>query len=187
MSERPSATPSEQPLLDALASSQRLGMLGALPIPDVVAHADAFVVALAGVRGVVVDLGSGGGVPGLVIAWRRPDLQVILVDRRATRTDHLHRLVGRLDWAARVRVVTADATSLPAVLDGPVHAVVARGFGPPAATLTAAAPLLVAGGRLIVSEPPVAGEERWPADLSPWGMDRVAYPDGRVAVFRRTP
>ena len=31
----------------------------------------AFVAALAGVAGTVVDLGSGGGVPGLVIA-RRP-------------------------------------------------------------------------------------------------------------------
>ena len=46
--------------------------------------------------GTVVDLGSGGGVPGLVIARARPDLRLVLVDRRAARTDHLPRLVRRL-------------------------------------------------------------------------------------------
>ncbi len=52
-------------------------MLGAAPVPGVIDHSEAFVAALRGVTGTVVDLGSGGGVPGLVIAWRRPDLRVI--------------------------------------------------------------------------------------------------------------
>ena len=52
--------------------------------------------------GTVVDLGSGGGVPGLVIARARPDLRVVLVDRRSSRTDHLSRLVRRLGLDDRV-------------------------------------------------------------------------------------
>ncbi|MBA3604389.1 MAG: class I SAM-dependent methyltransferase [Acidimicrobiia bacterium] len=175
----------DQPLLDALASSQRLGMLGSLPIPDVIAHAEAFVGALADVRGVVVDLGSGGGVPGLVIAARRPDLQLVLVDRRRTRTDHLHRLVGRLDWSARVEVVTAQAAALPSVLGDSVDAVVARGFGAPPAVLTAAAPLLAGGGRLVVSEPPSGSSSRWPVDVSAWDLQIVIHDDARVIVFQR--
>ena len=122
-------------LVDALASSQRLGMLGERPIAEVIEHAGAFVAALAGVTGTVVDLGSGGGVPGLVIATARPDLRLVLVDRRATRTDHLRRLVRRSASADRVDVLTADAAALPGLIAVPVDAVVARGFGPPAETL----------------------------------------------------
>ena len=47
-----------------------------------VAHADAFAAALPS-SAAVVDLGSGGGLPGLVIAVRRPDLRLTLVERRA--------------------------------------------------------------------------------------------------------
>ena len=62
----------DRALAEALAVSQRLGMLGERPIDEVIAHAGAFVDALAGTRGTVVDLGSGGGVPGLVIARAAP-------------------------------------------------------------------------------------------------------------------
>ncbi len=101
-------------------------MLGERPIDEVIAHAGAFVGALAGTRGTVVDLGSGGGVPGLVIARARPDLRLVLVDRRTTRADHLRRLVSRLGAADRVEVVAADASALPRLIDIPVDAVVAR-------------------------------------------------------------
>ena len=59
-----------------------------------------------------------------------------------------------------------------------------RGFGPPHLTAEAAAPLLVAGGRLIVSEPPDSTGARWPAaGLAPLGLvpqgvertDRAGY------------
>ena len=53
----------DAPLVEALAASQRLGMLGAAPIVDVIDHSEAFVDALADVTGTVVDLGSGGGRP----------------------------------------------------------------------------------------------------------------------------
>jgi 16S rRNA (guanine527-N7)-methyltransferase len=166
--------------------SQRLGMLGAAPLDGVIEHSDVFVGALGGVRGTVVDLGSGGGVPGLVIAWHRPDLRVVLVDRRATRTDHLRRLVARLDLADTVSVVTAEARQLQRVLDRPVEAVVARGFGKPVAVIEAAYPILAAEGLLVVSEPPQGDNDRWTAELV--GTELVRQPsDGRIAVLRRVP
>ncbi len=116
----------DRALAEALAVSQRLGMLGGRPIDEVIAHAGAFVDALAGTRGTVVDLGSGGGVPGLVIARARPDLRLVLVDRRSTRADHLRRLVNRLGAADRIEVVAADAAALPRLIALPVDAVVAQ-------------------------------------------------------------
>jgi 16S rRNA (guanine527-N7)-methyltransferase len=177
--------PPPAPLIAALAESQRLGMLGDRPVEQVVEHAAAFVDALRGVEGTVVDLGSGGGVPGLVIADARPDLHVVLVDRRASRTDHLRRLVGRLGFAGRVEVLTLDATALPRAS---ADAVVARGFGPPPSTLRAATPLLRAGGLVVVSEPPpdTQDDARWsPALLAELDLVVVEHGDRRVAIFRR--
>lgn len=179
----------DAPLLEALASSQRLGMLGPRPIVDVVAHAQGFVGALVEVSGLVVDLGSGGGVPGLVIAWQRTDLEVMLVDRRRGRADHLHRLVGRLGLARRVTVACSEAADVGARLgDRRADAVVARSFGAPLLTATAAAPLLRAEGRLVVSEPPDGGpgDSRWPpVDLGRLGLRRIDHGDARVAVLVR--
>ncbi len=172
-------------LLDALAASQRLGMLGPRPLAEVVDHAGAFVTALADVRGLVVDLGSGGGVPGLVIARARPDLRIVLLDRRVSRTDHLRRLVGRLALTDRVRVVTADASLGAALLEAPADAVVARGFADPATTVRTAAPLLRPGGLLVVSEPPRPDPTRWPdAVVTGAGFVHMASTDPRVARLR---
>jgi 16S rRNA (guanine527-N7)-methyltransferase len=173
-------------LIDALSESQVLGMLGDRPIADVLDHARAFVGALAGVTGTVVDLGSGGGVPGLVIARARPDLRLVLVDRRARRADHLTRLVGRLGLDDRVEVLAVDAAAISRRLSSPADAVVARGFGPPAVTLRAAAPLLRPGGLIVVSEPPPDERgDRWPAALLvDAGVVEVSTSDQRVAVFR---
>ena len=168
--------------MEALASSQRLGMLGRRPIEEVVDHAQAFVTALADVDGLVVDLGSGGGVPGLVIAAARPDLRVVLVDRRTTRADHLRRLVGRLGWLGRVDVVAADVSALRG--REPADAAVARGFGPPLVTLSAAVPLVRAGGLIVVSEPPDEDSARWPVhEVAALGAVAAATPDRRVACF----
>lgn len=174
-------------LLAALADSQRLGLLGAgRGVAEIVDHAGAFVDALSGVAGTVIDLGSGGGVPGLVIARARPDLRLVLVDRRAARADHLVRLVGRLDLGDRVEVLAIDAATLGRNRPGAADAVVARGFGPPAATLRAARPLLKDDGLVVVSEPPRCERGRWPATLlDELDLISMAQPDWRVAVFRR--
>jgi 16S rRNA (guanine527-N7)-methyltransferase len=172
-------------LRDALAASQRLGLLGARPIEEVIDHASAFVAALADIEGAVLDLGTGGGVPGLVIAAARPDLHLVLVDRKVSRTDHVRRVVRRLGWQGRVAVRTAEADGL--VLDPPVDAVVARGFGPPARTVEVAARLVRSGGLVVISEPPAATGPRWTlAVLADAGVIEVRSPDPRVATFRRS-
>lgn len=182
---------SDDALVAVLTDAQRLGLLGARPIPEVIEHARGFVRALEAAPpvGSVLDLGSGGGIPGLVIANDRPDLQVTLLDRRAKRTDFLERAVRRLGWQDRVSVITADASDFP---DDVTDAVVARGFGPPADTLRLAARLVRHGGPIVISEPPHSDSDRWDGErLDRLGLDRLPAPaprtvlEGRVAVFVR--
>jgi 16S rRNA (guanine527-N7)-methyltransferase len=144
-----------QDLAEALGMAQRVGALGRAPIDATIAHARGFVAALSDVTGTVLDLGSGGGVPGLVIAVDRPDLRVVLVDRRENRSDLCRRLVAKLALTERVDVVCGDAADLDVLRRFvPADAVVARGFGPASATARHALPLLASDGLLIVSEPP---------------------------------
>ncbi|MGA0863118.1 MAG: RsmG family class I SAM-dependent methyltransferase [Ilumatobacteraceae bacterium] len=105
--------------------------------------------------------------PGLVIAESRPDLEITLVDRRATRMDALALGVVSLSWSDRVTVLTADVNDLGRDEQhaGKYAAVVSRGFGPPDVTARLARPLLTTGGVLVVSEPPEPDPSRWTAEL----------------------
>ena len=154
-------------VVDVLFAAQRLGTLGDRPIADVIEHACQFLPALAGVTGKVIDIGTGAGVPGLVVAERRPDLEMVLVDRRATRMDSLALGVAGLGWSERVTVLTADVDDLgrDAGHAGTYSAVVSRGFGPPEVTARLARPLLAIGGLLVVSEPPEPDPSRWSDDV----------------------
>ena len=175
-------------LHEALGESQRLGFLGDRAIADVVEHALLFVDALGDLTSVgggtphVVDLGSGGGVPGLVIAQQRPEMKLILLDRRTKRTDFLQRIVSRLGWGERVDVVAGDAELFANEYGGIFDGVVARGFGPPEKTLRICAALIREGGRIVISEPPEG--DRWaPSLLTRLSLERLPA-DGRMAVFQ---
>ena len=146
---------------------QRLGFLGSRPIPEVIHHARGFVRVLQQHRSVdsVLDLGSGAGIPGLVIAHDLSAVRVTLLDRRVKRTDALERVVRRLGWSGRVSVVCQDVTTFEP--ERSFGAVVARGFGPPEFTLSQAARLVRTGQPIVISEPP--GTNRWDDDL----LDRL--------------
>lgn len=172
-------------LVEVLARAQRLGTLGDRPIDEVIDHARQFVTGLAEVTGRVLDMGTGAGVPGLVIAMDRPDLQLVLVDRRATRMDELSRAVISLGLTDRVMVMTADVDALARdeSFAGQFDAVVSRGFGPPEVTLRAARPFLKNGGRFVVSEPPSHDPQRWPESvLQELGFSEPQYLQ-RIALF----
>lgn len=176
-------------LIEALGSSQRLGFLGDLPIPAVIAHARHFVRAVEewapAAAPQIADIGSGGGVPGLVLAVDLPAAHVTMIDRRAARTDHLARLVRRLGVADRTDVVTANLSTPPADLLGRFDVVTARGFGPPPSTLAAARPLVGEGGIIVISEPPAGEPDRWPLELlDTHHLVRCTGPGTEVVVFR---
>lgn len=75
--------------------------------------------------GVWLDLGSGAGFPGLVIAMLRTD-PVILCEERRLRHEFLAQLVERFD----LRHVTILGTKVERAVAHPVAAISARAFAP---------------------------------------------------------
>ncbi len=124
-----------------------------------------------------LDLGSGGGVPGLVLAvacW--PETEMVLIDASQRRCTYLELAVGELGLAPRVTVRWGRAEELGRQRSwrAGVDVVVARSFGPPAVVAECAAPLLSLGGHLVVSDPPGGGPDRWPVDgLAQVGLEPV--------------
>jgi len=160
-------------LLEVLEEARQLGALGPGPVEDHVAHAQGFIDALVGVHGRVLDLGSGGGIPGFVIAAARPDLHLTLIDAQARRVSFLDDAIARLfpDGQVDARHGRAETLARHDDLHGECNAVTARSFGPPAVVAECAVGFLVRGGRLLVSEPPEA-TARWPtAPLSILGFE----------------
>lgn len=161
-------------LLPVLEEARRLGFLGRGPVEVHLDHADGFADALAasfpadgtGTPARAADLGSGGGLPGLPLALRFPACRWTLVDASSRRTGFLREVVGALALNDRMQVVEERAEILGRSPEhrGTYDLVVARSFGPPAVVAECSAPLLVVGGRVVISEPPGGAPGRWPAD-----------------------
>ena len=168
----------EQTLIEILEEARDLGFLGPGAVVDHIDHAEAFLAMLDVVpEGRSLDLGSGGGIPGLVLAKARPHAEWVLLDASSRRTAFLAGAVAALGLAPRVQVVTGRAEELARHKDhrGSYSLVVARSFAHPAVVAECAAPVLAVGGALVVSEPPDGdATSRWPeAGLQALGLRLV--------------
>jgi 16S rRNA G527 N7-methylase RsmG len=152
-------------MIAALATIQQRGAIGERSLVAAVEHADRFVRLVPDDCGQLIDLGSGGGLPALVIAWRRRDLAVTMVERRAARSDLLRRAVSALELSGHVTVLTCDVDEVCTDLPRQFDAVTARSFADPATVVQAADRLLSAGGTLLVSEAPTDRTAIWAAGL----------------------
>jgi 16S rRNA (guanine527-N7)-methyltransferase len=165
-------TPGASPTVlgTVLAEAQRRGFIGPGPIEPHLAHAQAFLDALAGApAGHVVDLGSGGGLPALVLADWEPGRSFLLVESQQRRAAFLQEAITQLGIVSRVQVAHGRAEEVARAHLGEAAVVTARAFGPPSVTAECAAPFLREGGWLLVSEPPAPDapdgtSARWPAD-----------------------
>ena len=170
-----------------LADARTRGLLGPGPLPPQLEHARAFVRALGqSVR--VVDLGSGGGLPGLVILAERPDIGGVLLDATQRRCDFLRAACDRLALGDRAEVVCAraEAAARDPRWRETFDVVTARSFGPPAVTAECAVGFLRAGGTVLVSEPPEEDPGRWPAHgLARLGLVAEPVPEAGPAHLVR--
>ena len=169
--------------------ARQLGFLGPGPVEDHLRHAAAFRDAVPA-PATALDLGSGGGVPGLALAVWWPGSTWVLLDASERRTVFLEDAVETVGVADRVSVVNdpAEGHARDEAARGGFDLVVARSFGPPAVVAECGAPFLRVGGRLVVSEPPYADLERWPAaELGTLGLAVAGEnrsPDASVIVLR---
>ncbi len=162
-----------------LHRSAAQGFLGSMPVDEQIDHALGFVSAIERLLGRapsrVADLGTGGGVPGLVLHSCWPQARLCLMDGNQRRTEFLSEEVE--GWAGEHEVDVVRGRVEELARDDRYRlgfdVVVARSFGPPAVTVECGAPLLVSGGVMVVSEPP--GEldgTRWPLEgLALLGME----------------
>jgi 16S rRNA (guanine527-N7)-methyltransferase len=174
-------------LHELLAEARALGFLGPGPLDPQIRHAHGFAAIArrlsphrAGhAAGRLVDVGSGGGLPGLIVAVNWTEITMVLLEANGRRSAFLRRAVERLGLQQRVSVleeraeVTGREPGSRASFDGAL----ARSFGRPAVLAECAAPLLKAGGWLLVSEPPSSDDEdgrttRWPSEpLRQFGLE----------------
>lgn len=176
-------------LVAVLQRARDMGFIGPRPIEDQIDRSLALVPALTrslvdsaptcgspericGVTVRALDLGSGAGLPGLVLAMALPDWEWTLLDGSVKRTAALVEALDTLGLRPRTVVASQRAEEAGrGALRGSFDLVVARGFAAAAPTAECAAPFLRVGGAAIVTEPPGGAPWRWPtAGLAPLGM-----------------
>ncbi len=98
----------------------------------------------------IADVGSGAGLPGLVWAIVRPDLEVLLIEPLLRRSDFLTEAIDELSLTGRVRVLRGRGEDVPRAPDWvPVDVVTARAVAPLDRLIGWTVPLLAEGGRLL--------------------------------------
>lgn len=108
----------------------------------------------------LLDLGSGGGLPGIPLSIVLPQLQVVSVDAVAKKI-HFQRHAARLLGLTRFTALHARVEALAQQADHRqgYDVVVARAFSALSNLAVLAAPLLRPGGRLFAMKGPEGGQE----------------------------
>lgn len=104
----------------------------------------------------VCDIGSGAGLPGLVLAIARPDLEMTLVEPLLRRTNFLEEVVESLSLD-RVEVVRGRADALHGTRRFDV--VTSRAVAPLARLLEWSMPLVAPSGALVAMKGVAVGDE----------------------------
>jgi 16S rRNA (guanine527-N7)-methyltransferase len=138
----------------------------------------------------VVDIGSGGGVPGIVIAILRPDLRVTLLDSDQRKTGFLTHVAGLLGLSGvTVEALRAEDAGRQDGLRETFDLATSRATAPPPVLCEFALPLLHVGGALcaLVADAPAACSACAAAASACGGDDPEAPADGVLRVSKVAP
>lgn len=109
---------------------------------------------VSGFDGPIVDVGSGGGAPGIPLAVALPDREVTLLEAERRKADFLRRWEGEL---ANVRVVWGRAEEQEVDAFG---VAVAKALAPPHVAAEWCLPLVRPGGAVVLWVGPTAALDR---------------------------
>lgn len=135
---------------DLAAHGEQLGLIGPLEIPRLWSRHilnSAVVAPWLRSGGRVGDIGSGAGLPGLVLAIARPDVELVLIEPMGRRCDWLRSESDRLGLE-NVTVVRSRAEEAASI--APLDQVTARAVSALRTLIPIAAPLVRRGGELLL-------------------------------------
>jgi len=98
----------------------------------------------------LLDIGSGGGLPGIPLALARHELAVVLLESRERKTDWLMRTVRELDLTDRVTVRQGRLEQQPAEWVAGFDYLTARAVAPPDQLLRLALPGMGSEARMLI-------------------------------------
>jgi 16S rRNA (guanine527-N7)-methyltransferase len=133
---------------DLARRGEELGLIGPLELPRLWTRhiVNCALPATLLKAGRVGDVGSGAGLPGLVLAIARPDAHLVLIEPMERRTDWLRHEANELGLT---NVTVVRARSEEARLDEPLDQVTARAVTALSKLIPITAPLVRSGGELI--------------------------------------
>ena len=111
-------------LLEILEEARKYKFLGPLPIESHIRNGEGFLEVLTRLSlninapHLLVDIGSGGGIPALVIAERYPHWNFLLVERKAKRANFLSWAVENTIFGENIEIFFKD-TGSPALIKDP--------------------------------------------------------------------
>ncbi len=143
---------------DLARRGEQLGLLGPLELPRLWSRHVLNCALLAPLlrSGIVGDVGSGAGLPGLVLAIARPDSRLVLIEPMERRVDWLRSEVAELGLD-NVEVIRARAEEAP--LRGQLDQVTARAVSALSKLIPITTPLVRPGGELVLMKGERAADE----------------------------
>lgn len=123
----------------------------------------------------LIDVGSGGGSPGIPLSIARPDWQVTLLDSKRKKTTFLRQVAAELD----LRHVAVAASRVEDYAPGlPFDVAISRAFAELAAFVRGARHLIRAGGYLVAMKGSYPQEEltQLPSDLRVAALPALTVP-----------
>jgi 16S rRNA (guanine527-N7)-methyltransferase len=132
-------------------------------------------------EGPVVDVGSGGGAPGIPLAHALPEREVTLLEATGRKCEFLERWTAELP---NLRVVCGRAEEQPVDTWG---VAVAKALAPPPVAAEWCLPLVAPGGAAILYVGPSADRERVARVAEKLGGELAGSPPGLLVLRKLRP
>ncbi len=145
----------DERLVRYLKAAQTRGFVGKANLENHLRHSKAFNEAIDALsQGPILrigDIGSGGGIPGIMIAQYRQNVEVTLIESSRRRANFLLESGKILDLAVVVVHSSAESLGVNSKYRESFDIVTSRLFGPLSVTLECSSPLVKVGGMIVVS------------------------------------